>query len=103
MALSRTREFEADRVGVQLVEDPYGLISALEKLDHYHKGIFSRFFLVPWKFSQPSLLQTHPPTRDRIERLLSMTTKNGQWLAQTPWQRRAPHRKTPYSWIYSDR
>ena len=96
MALSRTREYEADRMGVELVGDVYGLVSALEKLERYHKGILSRFFLAPWKLSQPSFLQTHPPTKDRICRLLSMSDTNDNWLLRVllyplgkpPWEQK---------------
>lgn len=96
MALSRTREYEADRMGVELVGDVYGLVSALEKLERYHKGILSRFFLAPWKLSQPSFLQTHPPTKDRICRLLSMSYTNDDWLLRVllyplgkpPWEQK---------------
>lgn len=96
MALSRTREYEADRMGVELVGDVYGLVSALEKLERYHKGILSRFFLAPWKLSQPSFLQTHPPTKDRICRLLSMSDTNDDWLLRVllyplgkpPWEQK---------------
>ena len=90
MALSRTREYEADRTGVTLVGDPYGLVSALGKLDRYHNGILSRFFLTSWKLTQPSLLQTHPPTRDRISRLLSMTERKKDRALRMPLHYRIP-------------
>lgn len=92
MALSRTREYEADRMGVELVGDVYGLLSALEKLERYHKG-WARFFLAPWKLSQPSFLHTHPPTKERIDRLLSMSGRSDGWLLRVPWQHRVPHRQ----------
>ena len=91
MALSRTREYEADRMGVELVGDVYGLVSALDKLDRYHKG-WARFFLPPWKLSQPWFLQTHPPPRKRIGRLLSMSDRSDDWLLRVPWQHRVPRR-----------
>ena len=95
MALSRTREYEADRMGVELVGDVYGLVSALEKLERYHKGL-PRFFLAPWKLSQPSFLQTHPPTKERIGRLLSMLDTSDDWLLRVPWQQRVSHRNMYY-------
>lgn len=77
MALSRTREYEADRIGVKLAGDVFGLVSALEKLERYHKGLFTRFLVMPWRLSQPMMFRTHPPTPERIGRLLaSVEEKN---------------------------
>lgn len=97
MALSRTREYEADRMGVELVGDVYGLVSALEKLHRYQNGVLSRFFLAPWGSSQPSFHQTHPPTRERINRLLSMAGASNDRLLRVSWQHRAPHSNMFYS------
>ena len=90
LALSRTREFEADRTGAELAGDVYGLISALNKLERYHKGIFSRYIVMPWKMAQPSLLQTHPPTSERIHRLMSMTGIGDEWLQRSHMMRQYP-------------
>jgi heat shock protein HtpX len=72
-ALSRAREYEADRVGAELAGDVYGLISALQKLEKYHLSLIKRMFRMKWIYTGPSLLLTHPPTKDRIKRLLQIS------------------------------
>lgn len=72
-ALSRTREYEADRLGVELAGDVYGLASALQKLERYHTGLMQRLFSIKWMYTKPSLLLTHPPTQDRIKQLLEIS------------------------------
>lgn len=91
LALSRTREFEADLVGVQLCGDVYGLASALQKLEGYRKSLWQRFISGPWRGNQAQILQTHPATEDRIARLLklteiSKTEQHVNWPRRTPAQ-----------------
>lgn len=79
MALSRNREYLADASSVELTRNPQGLISALKKIDGSD----------PMKQADPSsagmyienplhkrgtthLFDSHPPTKDRIERLEKM-------------------------------
>ena len=80
MWISRTREYEADRSGAEILGDPRGLASALQKLDAYSKRLpmqeaapaTAHLFIVH-PFSGSSLLNlfsTHPPLEKRIERLL---------------------------------
>ena len=68
LALSRTREFNADTEAVNLTGDPKGLISALTKLENYQHN-WLRQLLPGLHAPQPSLLRTHPSTRERIRRL----------------------------------
>ena len=77
-AVSRTREFAADATGAATVSDPLGLASALAKLErgvrHYpyggNRAGESLFIVNPFRGERAvSLFSTHPPTRDRIERL----------------------------------
>ncbi len=95
LALSRTREYEADRMGVKLAGDVYGLISALEKLERYHKGLLSRLFVMPWKISQLVMFRTHPPTSKRIDRLLSLVDSNNRF-SESIWPIKVPKRNTYY-------
>lgn len=69
LALSRTREFEADRMAVEISKDPYGLASALSTMEKAVRNPWGRF--LP-SSGIPVILKTHPATRERIQRLLSM-------------------------------
>src|SRR5712664_413871 len=78
LAVSRSREYEADASGAHYTGNPYALASALAKLDAYSRRIpmmanpsTAHLFIV-----QPllgvnfgSLFSTHPPIAKRIERL----------------------------------
>jgi heat shock protein HtpX len=82
--LSRTREYSADETGARMVGQPYGLISALQKLGAYNQRIpttavspsTSALCIVKPLFGTEvlsSLFSTHPPLQDRIETLKAMT------------------------------
>jgi heat shock protein HtpX len=81
--LSRTREYAADETGARMVGQPYGLISALQKLGAYNKRIptsaispsTSSLCIVKPLFGSgtlSSLFSTHPPLEDRIAALKEM-------------------------------
>ncbi len=84
MAISRAREFEADRGGAQICGDPRALASALQKIQRHAQR-------VPMQAAQRhpetgqmmimnplaggglrGLFSTHPATEERVERLLAM-------------------------------
>jgi len=82
MALSRSREFEADRSGAALLGDGEPLARALEKIDAYAKQVpmnvdpaqASAYIINPLsgrKVNFANLFTTHPPTEERIARLRS--------------------------------
>jgi heat shock protein HtpX len=82
--LSRTREYSADETGARMVGQPYGLISALQKLGAYNQQIpttsmapaTAALCIVKPLFGTggvSSLFSTHPPLEDRIEALRRMT------------------------------
>ena len=71
LALSRTREFNADLGAVALTGDASGLASALQKLERITSG--KRFpWLIPGRkgHTAPATLRTHPPTEERIRRIM---------------------------------
>src|SRR5579862_7857724 len=82
--LSRTREYSADETGARMVGQPYGSISALQKLGAYNQRIpttsmapaTAALCIVKPLFGTgglSSLFSTHPPLEDRIEALRRMT------------------------------
>jgi len=72
LALSRAREYDADLGAAELTGDPAGLASALEKLER-RQGRFWEEILFPGRrIPDPSLLRTHPPTAERIARLMRL-------------------------------
>ncbi len=78
LGLSRTREYDADVEAVMLTGDPMGLASALRRLDN-ETGRFWEDLALPVptrKVPQPSLLRTHPPTQERVNRILALSKNN---------------------------
>jgi heat shock protein HtpX len=84
LGISRQREYSADATGARMVGQPYGLISALQKLGAYNKRIpttamsptTSALCIVKPMFGSQtlsSLFSTHPPLEDRIAALREMT------------------------------
>ncbi len=81
MAISRSREFDADAASAKYTGNPQKLISALRKLETYSKRLpmdatpsTAHMFIVK-PFTGESLMRlfsTHPPTADRIARLEAM-------------------------------
>jgi heat shock protein HtpX len=90
MALSRGREFEADRTGARLIGDGEPLARALEKLesgaqqipmqiDPAHAQAYIVNPLAAFKGKgMTNLFRTHPPTQERVRRL-----RQGEW--QQAW------------------
>lgn len=71
LGLSRTREFDADHTAAQLTGDPQGLASALAKIERANRSWLGWLF-PGWANPEPSWLRTHPPTEERIARLLEL-------------------------------
>ncbi len=86
MAISRSREFEADRGGAEICRDPKALASALEKIHNYahqipnetaeaHPETGQMMIINPLSGrSFDSLFSTHPRTEERIEKLMQMAS-----------------------------
>ncbi|KAF1017947.1 MAG: Protease HtpX [Burkholderia gladioli] len=84
MAISRAREFEADRGGAQISGDPQAIATALDKIHRYPVGIpFATAEAHPATAQMmiinplaggglQNLFSTHPATEERIERLMEM-------------------------------
>ncbi len=72
LALSRNREYEADRSAAELSGDPVGLALALDKLERQQGSFWEQMMLPGRHLPDPSLLRTHPPTQERIARLMEL-------------------------------
>ncbi len=84
MAISRAREFEADRGGAEISGDPQALASALDKIHRYAQGIpletterhpetAQMMIMNPLSGGGlRGLFSTHPATEERIRRLMAM-------------------------------
>lgn len=91
-AISRSREFGADRTGAEVGGDPEALASALEKLEAYSKRIplpvdpaVSHLFIVKplTGISLQNLFSSHPPTQERVARLRQMARERQLHLGST--------------------
>ncbi len=77
LAVSRSREYEADATGAHFTGNPYALASALQKLDIYSRraplpatpSTAHLFIIQPLLGGFGNLFSTHPPVAKRIERL----------------------------------
>jgi len=75
LALSRSREYEADRSAAELSGDPHGLASALLKLERDQGGLWERLMMPGPRIPEPSLLRTHPPIEERVRRLQELAAE----------------------------
>ena len=84
MAISRSREFEADRGGAEISGDPSALASALQKIHNYahrvpmetaeqHPETAQMMIINPLSAEGiKGLFSTHPQTEERVARLMAM-------------------------------
>ena len=84
MAISRAREYEADAEGARICGDPSWLASGLAQLERYKEGRVNQaaeanpatahmFIINPLSgLRLDALFSTHPPTEERIRRLMAM-------------------------------
>ena len=103
MAISRTREYEADKVGAEIARDPHALASALQKIEAYARRIHNptaernpasgQLFIINPLAGKgaDNLFSTHPATGNRVRALMELGTRMG--LAP----RRAPSFDVPHS------
>ena len=86
MAISRSREYEADRMGAIISKDPKSLADALTKISNYahqipnqtaeaHPETGQMMIINPLAgISFDSLFSTHPKTEERVARLMAMVS-----------------------------
>jgi heat shock protein HtpX len=91
MAISRTREYEADRIGATISGQPLWLASALERIDAMarrvdntdaeHNPATAHMFIINplHAHAVDGLFSTHPSTEDRVRRLREMAGASGPW------------------------
>jgi heat shock protein HtpX len=91
MAISRTREYEADRIGATISGQPLWLASALERIDTMarrvdnpaaeHNPATAHMFIINplHAHAVDSLFSTHPSTESRVHRLREMAGTSGPW------------------------
>lgn len=108
LALSRQREYEADRGAVSLTGDPGALVAALVKLDASGRPVWEQILMPGRRLPDPSLLRTHPPTGERVRRLLALApapvaaplpvscASPVHWVGGAP--RQAPHWRLTGLW-----
>jgi heat shock protein HtpX len=89
MAISRAREYEADRVGAEIAQDPQALASALQKIEAYSKRIVNltaernpasgQLFIINPLAGRgaDNLFSTHPNTGNRVRALMELGTRTG--------------------------
>lgn len=90
MAISRAREYEADRIGAEIGGDPAALARALEKIEAYARGGYVNyeaernpatahmFIINPLNGKgADNLFSTHPSTRNRVEALMRLGVGQG--------------------------
>lgn len=97
MAISRTREYEADRIGAEICGRPLWLASALEKIEGFASRIdnnvaernpaSAQLFIINPLHAQAvdGLFTTHPKTRNRVAALREMAREMGQTESARPW------------------
>jgi heat shock protein HtpX len=97
MAISRTREYSADRAGAEICGHPLWLARALQKIEQLARRIVNpsaerkpatahMFIVNPLRMGGlDSLFRTHPPTAERVRRLQAMTGGAAPSGGGGPW------------------
>ncbi|HZA65962.1 MAG TPA: zinc metalloprotease HtpX [Geminicoccaceae bacterium] len=97
MAISRTREYSADRQGAEICGHPLWLARALQKIEQLARGIVNPtaernpasahlFIVNPLRIGGiDSLFRTHPATADRVRRLREMAGQVSAPVGRGPW------------------
>jgi heat shock protein HtpX len=114
MAISRSREYEADRVGAEITGQPLGLASALQRLEGYAHQIQNygaeanpaaahMFIVNPLSGARmDNLFSTHPRTENRVASLQALAARMGQGGGRQhpapagPWGRTTSGKRNPW-------
>ena len=96
MAISRAREYEADRIGAEIARYPHALASALQKIEAYAQRIHNPtaernpasgqlFIINPLSGrGADNLFSTHPNTGNRVRALTDLAMKMGGGMRRAP-------------------
>jgi heat shock protein HtpX len=97
MAISRTREYAADRAGAEICGHPMWLARALQQIERLAKGVVNRdaernpasahlFIINPLHLGGvDNLFRTHPSTAERVRRLQELAGVAGAQAGRGPW------------------
>jgi heat shock protein HtpX len=97
MAISRTREYSADRAGAAICGQPLWLARALQKIEQLAQGVVNEpaernpasahlFIVNPLRMGGiDSLFRTHPSTADRVRRLRELAGQVAGPAGRGPW------------------
>ncbi|MES2905917.1 MAG: zinc metalloprotease HtpX [Pseudomonadota bacterium] len=109
MAISRTREYAADRTGAEISGAPLALASALKKIAggtaaipnedaERHPAAAHMFIINPLSGSRmDNLFSTHPDTDNRIAALVELAQNDGPVQRQEPWNHSPASQGGPWS------
>ena len=106
MAISRTREYAADRMGAQIAGEPMWLVSGLQRIENAarqipnesaeHNPATAHMFIINPLSGQrmDNLFSTHPATENRIAALMQLAAEMGRsgYTRQAPRQQTVPAR-----------
>lgn len=98
-AISRTREYEADRLGAEISGRPLWLASALRRIEHgarqianteadAHPASAHLFIINPLHSNFAGLFASHPSTDDRVARLETIAAQMNAGTPAGPWAER---------------
>ncbi len=102
MAISRAREYEADRIGAEIAQDPQALASALQKIEAYSRRIMNptaernpasgQLFIINPLTGRgaDNLFSTHPNTGNRVKALMELAGRMGQGGRMAAYMAAAP-------------
>jgi heat shock protein HtpX len=97
MAISRTREYSADRAGAEICGNPLWLARALQKIEQLARGVINEpaernpasahlFIVNPLHMGGiDNLFRTHPATADRVRRLRELAGQVAAPVGRGPW------------------